>query len=302
MLQANATGGLVLAEMHSTFSVSRIVRFDDFGTDLTSLPLSDWFLVDMGIMPRAVNAGGCYPGHWNAHRFEPLGHVYVIPPGEELRVCSDGGPPHTSIVCHLHPQLVQAGSERGLQWDSEQLEASLDLNHRYIQSLLFRLAGEVGHPQFASDRLVDNLTAQLGIEVARFFAQTLNTKAHSGGLAPWRLRLIDDRVAKAGAPPTLAELAAMCKLSIRQLTRAFKTSRGCSVGDYIAESRIDQAKRLLMADRNIRSIATTLGYSSSASFSSAFRRVTGKSPRAFRQRAPLSLEAGFGSRFPDERN
>jgi AraC family transcriptional regulator len=292
MLQINDTGGIVLAEVRTTLSIARLVRFDGFGTSLTSLPSADWFRVDMGITPRAVNACACYPDHWNGHRFDPLGHVFVVPPGERLRVRSDGSAPHTSIVCDLHPELLLAGSEHGLDLDRAQLEASLNLNHRYIQSLLFRLSAEVGQPQFASERFVAHLTAQLGIEIARCLAQALSTKTRSGGLAPWRLRLIDERVASAGEPPTLTELADRCRLSVRQLTRAFKISRGCSVGDYIAETRIDQAKRLLMADHDIRSVATSLGYSSSASFSAAFRRVTGSNPRAFRQRAPRALDPG----------
>jgi AraC family transcriptional regulator len=289
MLQVNDTGGSVLAEVRTTLSIAQLVRFDGFGTSLTSLPTAEWFRVDMGITPRAVNTCGCYRDHWNAHRFDPLGQVFVVPPGERLRVRSDGSAPHTSIVCDLHPELLGAGSEYGLDIGSEQLEASLNLNHRYIQSLLFRLSGEVGQPQFATERFVEHLTAQLGIEIARCFARALDTKAHSGGLAPWRLRLIDERVARPGNPPTLTELADTCKLSVRQLTRAFKITRGCSVGDYIAENRIDQAKRLLMANHDIRSVAAKLGYSSSASFSAAFRRVTGSNPRAFRQRAPRSL-------------
>ena len=299
MLQGNLAYASVLAELRTTLSIAQVVRFEGFGTSYTEISRHDWFRLDMCITPRPCNASGCYSHHWNRQRFEPVGPVFLVPPGEHLLVRSEEGPPHTSIVCHLHPILLQAGAEFGLEWNSDQLEASLDLNNRYIQSLLFRLSGEVGYPQFASERFVEHLTGQLGIETARFFERATTTKAHSGGLAPWRLRLIDQRFPQLGQPPSLTELARICKLSVRQLTRAFKTSRGCSLGNYIADNRIDHAKRLLMTDQDIKSIARILGYSSTASFSSAFRRITGANPSAFRQRAPLSLEEGFGGQISE---
>jgi len=73
-------------------------------------------------------------------------------------------------------------------------------------------------------------------------------------------------------------------LSVRQLTRGFRTSRGCSIGDYVVHSRIDTAKRLLGTSESVKSIAYSIGFSSTSSFSYAFRRATGTTPRQFRQR------------------
>jgi AraC family transcriptional regulator len=85
-------------------------------------------------------------------------------------------------------------------------------------------------------------------------------------------------------PPTLAELAGLCKLSVRQLTRGFRTSRGCSIGDHVAHSRLDNAKQLLSTEQSVKAIAYSLGFSSPSSFSYAFRRSVGETPRQFRQR------------------
>ena len=38
-----------------------------------------------------------------------------------------------------------------------------------------------------------------------------------------------------GPLPSLAELAELCALSVRQLTRGFRASRGCSLGEHIAQ-------------------------------------------------------------------
>jgi AraC family transcriptional regulator len=104
-----------------------------------------------------------------------------------------------------------------------------------------------------------------------------------GGLAGWRLRLIDERVQQIGRAPTIAELSELCKISPRQLQRGFRVSRGCSIGHHIEHCRIENAKRLLQRGEAIGNVATALGYASQSSFSFAFRRATGSTPLQFGQ-------------------
>ncbi len=80
------------------------------------------------------------------------------------------------------------------------------------------------------------------------------------------------------------ELAALCNVSIRQMTRGFKVSRGCSIGDYVEQRRMEAAKRLLMRGESVKTIAFAMGFSSPSSFTYAFRRAVGSSPSQFRQR------------------
>lgn len=152
-----------------------------------------------------------------------------------------------------------------------------------IRGLLLRLADELRHPGLASEALKELIAAQAAIETRRH-SGSLSEPAPVGGLAPWRLRLIDERLREVRAPPTLAELAGLCKLSVRQLTRGFRASRGCSVGDHVSQSRLANAKQLLATSRSVKAIAYSLGFASPSSFSYAFRRSVGESPRQFRQR------------------
>ena len=96
------------------------------------------------------------------------------------------------------------------------------------------------------------------------------------------MRLIDERLSEQRKAPALSELASLCKLSIRQLTRGFKASRGLSIGDYMASRRMDYAKRMLSGEDSMKSIAYTLGFATPAAFSCAFRRATGVKPSEFR--------------------
>jgi len=104
-----------------------------------------------------------------------------------------------------------------------------------------------------------------------------------GGLAAWQLRLIDERLQEVREAPTLVVLAALCRISVRQLTRAFRESRVCSIGTFVANSQMGHAKRLLAADESVTSIAHTLGFSSNSNFCFAFRRATGMTPGQFRR-------------------
>jgi AraC family transcriptional regulator len=125
--------------------------------------------------------------------------------------------------------------------------------------------------------------AETIIELARYCLGS-EERRDKGGLAPWRMRLIKERLAEPGVRVSLSELATLCNMSPRQLTRAFRTSNGCSIGDYIAQDRIDKAKRLLKTDQNVKSIVHALGFNSPSHFYVAFHRATGETPLQYRQR------------------
>jgi AraC family transcriptional regulator len=130
--------------------------------------------------------------------------------------------------------------------------------------------------------LVELIAGQLAIELARY-CMAIAEGPVTGGLAPWRLRLIDERMREVHKAPTLTELADLCGLSVRQLTRAFRISRGSSIRQYVALSQVEHAKRLLTSEESVKAIAHSLGFSSSSKFAFAFRRATGETPREFRQ-------------------
>ena len=247
----------------------------------------DAYRIDLCLTPRPHDARACYRERWGPHRFERIGHLFVLPPGETLQARSDGGH-QSSILCHLRPEPMRAWFDGDLKWPPRRLEASLDIRNANIRSLLLRLAQEARHPGFASEVLVELIVVQLAIELSRYCAAIAEGAAGTGGLAPWRLRLIDERLREVREAPTLAELSGLCRLSVRQLTRGFRISRGCSIGDYVALSRVDHARQLLATDQTVTTIADSLGFSSLSAFTHAFHRATGETPRAFRQRVPRS--------------
>lgn len=152
-----------------------------------------------------------------------------------------------------------------------------------------RLYHELRNPGIASEELCAFLVSQLSIEFARFLA-AVDEPDQKGGLSAWRQRLIDARIASPGPLPTAVELAGICKLSTRQLRRCFRASHGCSVNEYLAQMRIETAKRRLFTRAPLKEIAKSLGYSSQANFTGAFRRTTGSTPNEFRKRVAATTQ------------
>ncbi len=85
--------------------------------------------------------------------------------------------------------------------------------------------------------------------------------------------------------PSLHESARLAGCSTTHLTRLFRKTFGCSVGQWIHQQQAEQAKRLLCETSiNISEIGLSCGFSDPSYFSRFFRKQTGYSPRAYRDR------------------
>lgn len=274
------------AALDSPLASAHVVRFD-FAQPIDEVLLdNDAHWLDLSLTPRLHNARACYANNWKPHRFEPLGEVYMVPAGQPFHARGDSGR-HTAVLCLLRSEATRDQFETGLAWTDRRLEASLNIRSANIRNLLMRLGEEARSPGFASEALTEAIAQQLVIELVRYYASPVVGRSGGcgGGLSTSRLRLIDERVNDLTEAPTLTELARLCNLSVRQLTRAFRVSRGCSIGDYIARTRIENAKRMLEADESIKVVAYSMGFASPASFCYAFRRATRQSPGEYRRHA-----------------
>ena len=270
-------------EAETSFSFGRaqlVRRIWDEPIDVVGKP--DEHRLEFAMLPRSNAARGCFPDHPGLHQFERFGEVFFFPAGEVVHAKSHCRHQY-SVVCSLRPEAAELWFHCGLQWTDARLQASLNITHPSIRALLSRLGEELRNPGFAGAALIEMMASQIGIELARYLLG-IEELPRTGGLSARNLRLIDERLARDGAAPTLEELAVLCGLSVRHLTRAFRASRRCSIGDYIAECRIQRAKRLLASGSSVKYIAYTMGFSSPAALSIAFRRATGERPRDYLQR------------------
>jgi AraC family transcriptional regulator len=242
----------------------------------------DKFRLELCLTSRHRSARACYRDLWNQHRFERIGNIFVVPPTVDMIARSDEDSSLSSIICELDREPVLELFDTIPELNEQMLLSGLDIRDARIHGLMLRVAEELRHPRLAGDLLIDLLVRQIAIELVRH-GDALSDRELSGGLASWQLRLIDERLTEVREAPTLPILADLCKISVRQLTRGFRTSRGSSIGAYVANSQMEHAKQLLASDHSITEVAATLGYSSSSTFSFAFRRATGMAPGQFRQ-------------------
>lgn len=90
--------------------------------------------------------------------------------------------------------------------------------------------------------------------------------------------------ANLGSPPSQKELCDMFKISRRKIMNIFQRNFGLSVSSYIRLQRMYRAEYLLKTTAlKIDVIATDLGFSSPANFSTAFKTYAGVAPGKFRQ-------------------
>lgn len=151
------------------------------------------------------------------------------------------------------------------------------------------------------DQLVDERANALpGTQVASahlaqlLFVQIVRAHLETTGAMPagWMRALADPRIAPSlrlmHAAPFRAwhldELAQACGMSRTSFANHFRTTVGVPPLTYLVEWRMHLAQRRLREEtKPISEIARALGYASDSAFSSAFKRMSGKSPRAFRE-------------------
>ncbi len=275
------------AELPISFGSIRIIR-QSWAAPIDRSGAQPLHHLELSLLPRSDLARASYPERWGPHRFEPIGEMFFIPGGELMHAQSTCRH-QNSIVLDFVPEALQRYFDSQLEWTSRRLQGSLDITSHDIRNLLFRIGEEARAPGLASQDMIELMAAQIIIELARYI-HGLDEEKAIGGLAPWRLRLIDERLAAGLKPPSVAELAALCNISVRHLTRAFRISRGRSIGHYVLEHRITHAKKLIESGMSIKSVAGAMNFTASSNFTAAFRRATGETPREYKQRVSRNIQ------------
>jgi AraC-like DNA-binding protein len=83
---------------------------------------------------------------------------------------------------------------------------------------------------------------------------------------------------------TTEQLADFLYMNRQYLCERFKRETGMTVGQFLTGRKIDEAKRLLRTTgMSIAQISEFLSFSSQSHFQNVFKRITGVTPKAFRE-------------------
>jgi AraC family transcriptional regulator len=107
----------------------------------------------------------------------------------------------------------------------------------------------------------------------------------NGGLAGWQRRkavtYIEEHLAE---PISLEALARLAGLSACYFCRAFRQTCGMPPQRYQLRQRIERAKTLLAKHAaSVTDVSLAVGYNDTSAFCTAFRRITGLTPTAYRR-------------------
>lgn len=218
-------------------------------------------------------------------RFEDIGRVLVIPANVPLEIHAEGGPTQ-AVRCIFSQDAYARITGLDELVHPNEMVGCLDIKSPRITDTMARLANEAEAPGFASRVLAEALGTSLMVEIARYVNDLQPRSAiQRGGLARRTHRQIIEYVETHNGTPSLSDLARLTGLSRRHLSRAFKQTTGQTIYDYVEQVRFNRAANMLAdTDLLIKDIAFKLGFTCSSSFSVAFRRACGETPKSFRKR------------------
>jgi AraC-like DNA-binding protein len=115
----------------------------------------------------------------------------------------------------------------------------------------------------------------------RFTQVALRSRNGAEPVEIWKARKFID--AHSDEELSLTKIAKSVHISPNYLSERFKEVTGVNFVDYIARTRTENAReRLQNSDRRISEIAFAVGFQSLSQFNRVFKKLTGKSPTAYR--------------------
>lgn len=162
-----------------------------------------------------------------------------------------------------------------------------------ISTLLVNAGTSLETDLFAAKSLIDQASALIGWRT-ELHAEPAPIEARAHALAPWQEKRLAHYVTiKMTSAIRNADLAAAVGLSTSHFFKAFKKSFGATPQAYVAQCRVQHAKKLMLStDQPLAQIALACGFADQAHFSTYFRRVTGNTPAQWR-RTHGECSAGF---------
>ena len=223
---------------------------------------------------------------WDAEEIYTLtpGCFFAAPPGlfHQMHERSSGKHHFFYAALDLAPSLARLELSPAL-WDPARVyfqtsgEALLPSFRQLIREISLALPHRAAGLRLAMDALV--------LEASRLCAPPSSPPAPPLCLHPSVRRAKELLEHRPGQPWRLADLAQMAGISAHHLVECFTKEVGVSPHRYLLGVRVRLAQEMLVgSDLSVTEIALELGFSSGQHFAATFKRLTGETAQAYRQK------------------
>ncbi|MBE9111481.1 helix-turn-helix transcriptional regulator [Nodosilinea sp. LEGE 07298] len=163
----------------------------------------------------------------------------------------------------------------------------LNTRDRQLENLVPLFLQEIENGDLGDRLYLESLSSILGIHLLRQYCKVTPKLRQSGvGLAPRKLATVLEYIqARLNQELSLDAMAAEIGVSRCHFATQFKQTMGLPPHQYVSQQRIEKAKRSLRSHQlSIAEIALECGFSNQSHLTKVFKKQTGTTPKAYRER------------------
>jgi AraC family transcriptional regulator len=213
------------------------------------------------------------------------GQLTLLPSGQRASGVTEGFGTRGEVRVSFEPEFLTHASDGEIDPSRVEFVRSMDLRNPSILQALAALGREIQHPGPLGRVYAESLVMLAVTELVRHHSTVAVAVDRVGDVTSRRLRRVIDYIeAHLGEDLSLLTLAAAAGVGGAHLAREFKRAMGKSVHRYLLGRRVEWAAALLAGtELSVAEVALATGFSSQAHLTTAFQRLNGTTPAAYRR-------------------